>query len=216
MSYNYSKDYLKSHDGLVKSLVQCAEEGGKWEVVFEDGSELRRVQYLVNNLLASMEMNYPDQFKGIRQKVRTWTQLLEDGRWKLFVGRPDHSIRGGKPKNLPTAAPMLQRSNTSYVPKMPALETLDRSNVENIGPVAQPNITFSGQSSIFPIIEYLTKVQDSIQRVVLYATGNWESSFNNLNSMIAGLGWKAVVDGSDSLHLERTGNESWRNIGRGL
>lgn len=92
--YDLSKEYLVANAKTVAQLHELW-NGKTPEFTFKtpDARELRGIRYKLNNLIASMEENVVD-YRGIRQKLRTWTTRDGDF-WVLHVGpNPPKNISG--------------------------------------------------------------------------------------------------------------------------
>lgn len=104
MGYDYSLGFLEKHKATVKQLVELAVSGEVIETPFESYVEMQATRLTVQNVLTSLSVNYPEQFKEMRKHVRTWQRRSEDGMWYLCVGAPKHKIRGAVPEVPPVLA----------------------------------------------------------------------------------------------------------------
>lgn len=104
MGYDYSKRFLSENAETMNQLTELYNSQGVIGIPFTDPQQLNVVRYKVSNVLASMALNFPDQFKDLRDKVRTWTSWdPSKEQWTLYIGAPRHKISGRKPGLLPPA-----------------------------------------------------------------------------------------------------------------
>jgi hypothetical protein len=120
MTYTYSLKYLRRNDTIVRKLMELYDRQGVVEIDMEDQSEALNMRRTIRNVLACLAYYYP-QHMSMKQAIRTWVQLMPGGKWRLFVGVPDTTVRGSKPYDQAfrsavdpsSTEAMLERSNRS-------------------------------------------------------------------------------------------------------
>lgn len=96
MAYRYDRQLLEMNRELVEQLLKIGKEEDRYSVAYDTPQEVRAARYFINELLATIVF-YRPECAEVRNRIRTWIRYGE-GRWHLFVGRPDRPIPGGLPK----------------------------------------------------------------------------------------------------------------------
>lgn len=96
MAYDYSPDYLARNADVVQRLVQIAQSREILTYESVDWKKIEARQRLVNNCLASMAFQIED-YRDLRKTIRCWTERLNNGSYRLYVGKPEHKVTGRVP-----------------------------------------------------------------------------------------------------------------------
>lgn len=103
MGYDYTRKFLEENAETVNQLTELYNSAGVVAISFADQAAMNRQRQKISNVLASLALNFPAQYKDLRDRVRTWS-LYNTGKeeWILYVGSPRHKIAGRKPGLIPS------------------------------------------------------------------------------------------------------------------
>lgn len=103
MGYDYTRKFLDENAETINQLTELYNSNGVVAIEFAEQDAMNRQRQKISNVLASLALHYPAQFKDLRERVRTWSLYHPDkSTWILYVGSPRHKVAGRKPGLLPT------------------------------------------------------------------------------------------------------------------
>lgn len=115
MGYAYGQEFLAAYPELVSQLATMWKNNSELTLYFDSPEALHRVRSLVNNLMAAMALEYPQQFGALRPLTRTWVvaPISMNGQWELHVGSNyQRKARGRKP----SIGPQVRKALDAAVP----------------------------------------------------------------------------------------------------
>lgn len=194
MGYDYSKQFLAEHAVTVQQLTELANTDDVAVMTYADPKELNRARLIVSNILASLALNYPDQYKGLRERIRTWTEFDKAKEvWCLFVGNPRHKITGRRPGLLPG-----QRHIAAYGPagQSGAPEELWSKPISN-------------KEEFEEFVRFVAGLSAGTQRVRAELADPPDNE--NFLRVFQSIGWQPSMQGPTTIALKRPHKETDRN-----
>lgn len=188
MAYDYSPSYLSRHAETVDQIRQL------WNGTIEElkkqvegHEEVRALRYIVRNIISSLELNLPEDFKDAGRQLRTWV-TREGDYWVLHVGRPTFKLPGGP-------------GFRSKLGLQAAMSSASREQPEqDYGKIVNPNASDWHSFQMW----VASKIPDHSVKVLRAEFGRPIEKLEAFAG-IESLGWKASLLSPTTLKLERQG-----------
>lgn len=99
MAYDYTLGFLERRKEDIKVIETCYTNRTPFSQTFDYPNEAARARVNISNVLRSLALHYPDQYKHVRQVVRTRIDPLPTGKWRLTIypAAPGEKIEGRPP-----------------------------------------------------------------------------------------------------------------------